>query len=487
MASAQFVVTSVELDNGDAQARVHSKQDRNGQWCSLLKIQTKGINEEMRHKFTFGADMSTQIVETSFPTGAIWVYLSPGRPTLLIKHPDLGNLTYEIPVELMGKSTYQMVLELASATLVIRCTPSDADILVDDIKVGTGEINIPVTAGVEHRWKLENPFYYTKSGVIKINEKETKTLTEKLEPAYGYVKINTSPENGATVFIDGVEMPAKTPYLSDKLVRGDHRIEVKKDLYTTFSDIVFLDNGQKVEIDAQLQPNYAEITVETENFAEIWVNGEKKSIGKWSGLVDAGTCRVEARKQGYSPVERTLILNVKENKTISLGAPSVKISNETPQNIYYTKQQTSLKKGDYPQRLTFVRKSTSKLAFDGNYIDKEEARNYLGDTDYDNFRKYRRRQTFWNIALPLPIFMATSIASIEGYHLLSSDNGSVWGGILCGTIVGGSLIYTYYKINIHYIKKKNAIIDKYNKRIASTEMSLSVVPSPIGVGVVLNF
>lgn len=364
MASAQFAVSSFEHDEGDMTARVNAKQDNNGQWCALLKITTKGINEEMRQKFTFGADMGTQLVETTFPTGAIWIYLSPGMPTLLIKHPDLGIVNYDVKINLEPKNTYAMTLELASATLIIRCTPSDADIYVDDVKIGQGEINMPVTAGVEHRWLIDNKFYYKKSGTVKINEKETKTLTENLEPAYGYIKINTTPENGATVVIDGEEMSMKTPFLSDKITRGDHRIEVRKALYTTYSDIVFIDNGKREEINVAMQPNYAELSVTTGTDAEIWVNGERKSMGSWSGLVDAGTCKVEARKTGYVPVERTMILELKETKTVSLNTPTIRTSSSAGNNNTNTNytNNTNYSNNYYNSQNTFTDAEKAKLS-----------------------------------------------------------------------------------------------------------------------------
>ncbi len=150
----QIKVLSIEPDEADLTARINPKQDRNGFNCALLRITTVGVNGEQRRKFRFTGDMATQIVDVTFPSGEIWVYLSPGRSTLTITHDDYGRVIYDMPYELKEKTCYLMVLTAAENVnrimtnyLVIKADQPHAVIYIDDDFVGEKEVYKSFVAG----------------------------------------------------------------------------------------------------------------------------------------------------------------------------------------------------------------------------------------------------------------------------------------------------------------------------------------------------
>lgn len=316
LSTAQVVVTSLNIDEGDLKAKVDPKQDRHGQYCALLKISTVGINESARQKFVFeGGDMSSQVVDVSYPTGAIWVYVSPGRPVLKIKHPDFGNITYNAPIELTPKSTYKMTIELESATLIIKSLPSDAEIFINGEKSGIGYASKAVSIGVENRYKIIADYYNSKEGVIVFDKREKKELLIELEPNFGYITVTSEP-SGADVYIDNTKAGV-TPYSMEKINPGRHNIKVEKDLYQTYTNVIEVKKGETKTINTNLVSNTAELKVTTKDYAEIWVDGEKKGVGNWNGFVAAGNHTVEAKKQGFMTKSQTVLINANSSKTIS--------------------------------------------------------------------------------------------------------------------------------------------------------------------------
>lgn len=323
MASAQYAVTSIEPDNGDLTAKNNPKQDRNGQYCSLLKITTVGINDAMRQKFVFSGDMGTQIVDVSFPSGAIMVYLSPGQPTLMIKHPDFGNVTYDFPIQLEPKHTYKMTIEMEMATLTIKTFPSDAEIFINGEKLGKGYVTKNVAIGVENRYKvIAGDFYYPKEDVIVFKKKENKEMMVELEPNFGYLTVTSEP-NGADVYIDKDKVGV-TPYSMKKVKTGQHNIRIEKDAYQPYTSVVDIQQGDMKTIEATLISDAALLTVTTADNAEIWINGEKKGIGSWSGSVSANKYTIEAHKPGCRKQIQAVDVKARENKTVSFNplAPS---------------------------------------------------------------------------------------------------------------------------------------------------------------------
>ena len=190
--------------------------------------------------FTFDGG-ALGIVKTKQTPGEIWVYIPRGSKKITIKHPQLGVLRdYFFPVSIESARTYEMVLI-------------------------AGEVQTVV--------------------------KQARTSQ--------YVVFQLMPPD-AVVELDGELLKTEGGVASKMMKFGTYNYRVQAPNYLLEAGSVTVDdpNNKKV-VNISLKPNFAKVTINVDNNAEIWVNGEKKGEGSWSGNLGAGTYELEAKKEGH--------------------------------------------------------------------------------------------------------------------------------------------------------------------------------------------
>ena len=190
--------------------------------------------------FTFDGG-ALGIVKTKQTPGEVWVYIPRGSKKITIKHPQLGVLRdYFFPVAIESARTYEMVLI-------------------------AGEVQTVV--------------------------KQARTSQ--------YVVFQLMPPD-AVVELDGELLKTEGGVASKMMKFGTYNYRVQAPNYLLEAGSVTVDdpNNKKV-VNISLKPNFAKVTINVDNNAEIWVNGEKKGEGSWSGNLGAGTYELEAKKEGH--------------------------------------------------------------------------------------------------------------------------------------------------------------------------------------------
>ena len=176
--------------------------DDNDKPYAVLKIRTENINDKQRRQLGFGGDAQT-FFETEYKDGEIWLYISYYATFLKITHPDLSSTEFWFPYDMEPKRGYELTL------------------------VNKPSLDEEVLKRIE---KLENA-----SASATVNSDD-----------FGYLVIKTGSLEGATVYIDGKEMEMKTPFVSDPIKKGPHKIKVVMDGYVAYSDVVAVEgNGMK--------------------------------------------------------------------------------------------------------------------------------------------------------------------------------------------------------------------------------------------------
>lgn len=228
-----------------------------------IKVKSVGFSEDVLQKFIF-VPKGIEITHMVFKEGQWFLHVSSHKNgEITIKY--MGDCVFRLPYQLEPGKVYELSLGMETATLVIKTVPVYADIFVDNEKVGTGEAIKPVSLGVEHRYRVVCDDYYTKEGVVQFVKQEEKTINVELEPNFGYITINTEP-SGADVYIDKT-MVGRTPYLIEKIARGQHRIEIRKTGYSPYTELVTIKTGdhnktlEKVTLEAD--ENYTPPTIVT--------------------------------------------------------------------------------------------------------------------------------------------------------------------------------------------------------------------------------
>ena len=146
------------------------------------------------------------------------------------------------------------------------------------------------------------------SYVLRINGYKS-TLGSRITVAY--LAIRVSPPT-ATVFIDDkLYTPSAEGEVSALLQKGEHTYMVSAQGYTTEKGVMSLQ--ENTEISVSLASALATINLSAMTTGvSYYVNDELKGKDTWSGNVTAGNYRVEARKEGYHSVMKTVTLNDNE-------------------------------------------------------------------------------------------------------------------------------------------------------------------------------
>ncbi|MCQ2315563.1 MAG: SUMF1/EgtB/PvdO family nonheme iron enzyme [Bacteroidales bacterium] len=234
------------MDEGKLQKNQLTDYDDNP--VCLLKVKSQGFDEATLQKIVF-VPRNIMIMHKAYENGEYRLYVSSKKPgSILIKYQ--GEYEFKLPYNLEPKKIYELVLGMETATLVIRATPEESVIYVDNEKVGTGNVSQAVSIGAEHRYRVECENYFEKEDVVMLQKGERKSLNIELEPAFGFITVKTTP-SGADVYVDD-KLVGKTPYLSEVIKRGMHKITVNKEGYETSVQRVNINLNEEQTVEFEL-------------------------------------------------------------------------------------------------------------------------------------------------------------------------------------------------------------------------------------------
>lgn len=328
---SQMVVKEGSFHKVDGCITIPVHYDDNDVAMAVIKISTENISEQDRAKLYFEGNLAT-FIEVEQKVGEVWVYVTSRAATFLkIQHPDFGTTEFTFPVDIEPKQCYEMVLvsnyQASGAQekskvnyLVITTDHDDASIYIDDEYVSDKEASKPLPIATNHTWRIECKNYHTESGTVTITSGDAIVIEKTLRPAYGYLEVNSQPEQDAIVFIDG-ERVGKTPYKSDKLHSGDYKVRVVKEMYQTIEETVTIKDGETTTTVLNMAANFVNFTVTTDNDADIYIDNIFKAKGKWSGKMEEGAHFVEARKQNHKPTTKNVTLILGKDETLTLDSP----------------------------------------------------------------------------------------------------------------------------------------------------------------------
>ncbi|MCQ2313924.1 MAG: SUMF1/EgtB/PvdO family nonheme iron enzyme [Bacteroidales bacterium] len=207
----------------------NQREDYDNNPVCLVKVKAQGFDEATLQKLIF-VPRNIMIMHKAYENGEYRLYVSSRKSgSILIKYQ--GEYEFKLPYNLEPKKIYELVLGMETATLVIKTSPSDAVVYIDDEQVGVGYGSKAVSIGAEHRYKVESQYYYPKEDVVMFEVNEKKEIVVNLEPAFGFVTVKTTP-SGADVYVDD-KLVGRTPYLSEIIGLGMHKITVNKEGYET--------------------------------------------------------------------------------------------------------------------------------------------------------------------------------------------------------------------------------------------------------------
>lgn len=316
----QISVKSFRALPNDLDARAsYPKEDKNGEKAAIIKI----VTNETGFEFDAGV---IGIVASVQKTGEIWLYVPHGSKALTIKHPKFTLLrNYSYPQTIESGEVYEMILVTGRVVttveepvvetqwLIITSDPAEADLYINDQPAGKTPYQNELPVG-KYTWRVSKELYLPEAGVADlITGRDKLVMNVKMKPNFGTLTISSSPEEDATVSLDGISSEKITPCTIDKVPTGDHSISVSRDMYETTTQHVTVEAGEAKHVTVYMNPTFAQVTVTSEPAADIYVNGQLKSNSTWQGRLNPGVYTFEARLEKYTTAT--------EQQTVIVGHP----------------------------------------------------------------------------------------------------------------------------------------------------------------------
>ena len=233
------------VDLVDLKKKAGRDSDFDSNKAALIRVQAQGFNEKTMLDFSVYPEPGIEIIYKEFKNGEMWLYVSSKcMGTIVFKY--MGEFKFNLPNKLEPQAGYELILGMETATLVINTIPSNAEIVVDGKKIGTGYGSTAISVGSEHRYKVSCNYYMPEEDVIKADEAVKIVKQIELRPNFNYITIKSDP-SGADIYIDGKKV-GTTPYLSEMIEFGRRRVELRKYGYEPYVKVVTIKSDEEENV-----------------------------------------------------------------------------------------------------------------------------------------------------------------------------------------------------------------------------------------------
>ena len=326
LSAQNLSVKSFRYLESDMDARIHyTKKDVNGDVCAIIKV----VTPETGFSWDVG---SLGIVSAERKTGEYWLYVPWGVKAITIKHDKFGVLrNFVLPIPVEKASVYEMVLITAKIRtiieesvienqwLTINTQPKGATVFLnDEMQSEMTPFFKKVKTGT-YTYRIELARYHNTAGKIEVTADKKAQVELQLKPAFGSINVNSTPENGAAVVIDGNPSGKTTPCTLEEVKSGSHQIRLMKSMYKPVQQNVPVTDGKTTDVTIDLKPNFATVNISTKPTASIYVDGQQKATDTWKGRLDAGVHTFEARKDKHKNDTKTLDLASGDKQDFTLA------------------------------------------------------------------------------------------------------------------------------------------------------------------------
>lgn len=162
-----------------------------------------------------------------------------------------NEISYSVPGD-TKRHTVTMILSPQFGTVICRCDDPEAELWIDNHKVGTGSWTGQLSSRSSHFLEARKKGHLSRS--VNFNVIEGGTVTQTVsspEPLYGTIEVVSNP-SGAVVKVDGRQV-GTTPFILNEVLIGNHNIEISKDGYETFTSTFMLAHNQHLPLNYTLQ------------------------------------------------------------------------------------------------------------------------------------------------------------------------------------------------------------------------------------------
>jgi|GEM_PF-3387915 len=169
--------------------------------------------------------------------------------------------------------------------------------------------------------------YHTKEGTFTVSATQTEMKVDLL-PQFGWLTIagdNTS--QGGYVFATntatgGMLQLGTIPLNNKEMSSGVYSLRIQKEKYKDYSTTITIEDGQTMTLQPVLEANFAQVTLTANEGADIYVDGNKLGVGRWTGTLEFGEYSIETCQASHqSTYTNVRITSQSEGQTITLNNP----------------------------------------------------------------------------------------------------------------------------------------------------------------------
>ncbi|MBP9995300.1 MAG: SUMF1/EgtB/PvdO family nonheme iron enzyme, partial [bacterium] len=282
-------------------------------------------------ELTFGGNAAVD-TDIQYKVGEVWLYLTYHADYIKISHPDFSSTEFTFPYDMKPNGCYELTLvnnfnqgpvvpeKTMYNYLIVKADQPNAVITIDGQYAGEGEASKSFKVGETHTWSIECELYHPESGNATIVKDNAVTVEKTLRPAFGFINITSTPESGATVFVDNKKV-GTTPFKTDRIASGEHKVRVMKEMYSTAEKTITVTDGNTTQAAISLSANFVNATVTTDSNADIYIDSELKGKGRWTGRLSDGSHTFEARKASHKPSLKNVTLTLGKDENITITSP----------------------------------------------------------------------------------------------------------------------------------------------------------------------
>ncbi|MBC8315916.1 MAG: PEGA domain-containing protein [Bacteroidetes bacterium] len=318
----EFEVRSFSNDPNDISAIRYPKKDVNNQPAAIIKVRTSlnGLNFECNSGF---------VGDPEFKDGEIWLYVSPRERRLKFMKEGFMTTDYIIKeviepscvyvIELVNKFQAPIKAGASLGFIVIKSQPSGAQVKINGDATGTATpFQKPLIPG-QYSFELMRTLYQTYSGTFIIVAGKTITEEITLEPNFGSLSISTTPEQGASIYIDDELEEQTTPATFDQIPSGSHIITVLKKYYETVTQNFIIQNGERTELNIKLQSTSGIVEITAPEDVEIWIDQQQVGRGDYYCPLVKGVHLIEGKAANYTDFSETVTVEVGQKHPVTVN------------------------------------------------------------------------------------------------------------------------------------------------------------------------
>lgn len=341
----RFSVASFEADPLDLTAHEgqYAQKDDNGALYAIIKVTSNAPDDDLNaFQFNFGNPYH----KTMMHDDELWIYVehtakwvtieregfAPVRRYTLGKGLIEAGKVYVMQLSVQEREVEHRILQFKitpaneGAIVKVKRRNADGDFELWGTVDATGCIDRRLETGV-YDYEVTAQYYDTSQGVVTLNySEENHVEAVTLKPNFGYLEVaDEHGIAGAEIYVNDKKIGAVPYTKKDRWdVGNDYRIMISNgELYKTFNGTFSIKKGETTRLTPKLESNFAETTITVDNNAEIFIEGQSRGHGKWTGPLKAGTYNVECRLDNrYRSTRRQITIRPNVAEAFAMDTPT---------------------------------------------------------------------------------------------------------------------------------------------------------------------